>query len=101
MWMAWLGRRFPRRVSRRALRFPEDTSIGAVPLQSAKRSRLAKRETSPTQPVTVAAMTGPTPKISVVVVPDARTAVSSFFLVSRSWASRRRRSSRNMAASSW
>jgi hypothetical protein len=31
----------------------------------------------------VAAMTGPTPKISVTVVPDARTAAASLFLVSR------------------
>ena len=30
--MAWLMRRFPRRDSRQVLRFPEDTSIGAVPL---------------------------------------------------------------------
>ena len=45
-------------------------------------------------------MTGPTPKISVSVVPDARTAAVSLFLVSRIWASMRRRSSRNSAASS-
>ena len=50
--------------------------------------------------MTVAAMTGPTPKSSVRVVPDAWTAAASFFLVSRSWASMRRRSSRNSAASS-
>jgi len=48
----------------------------------------------------VAAMTGPTPKIWVVVVPEARTATVSRFLVSRIWASMRRRSSRNSAASS-
>ena len=41
-------------------------------------------------------MTGPTPKSSVRVVPDARTAAVSFFLVSRSWASRRRRSSEEL-----
>jgi len=32
MWMAWLRRRFPRLLSRQILRWPEDTSIGAVPL---------------------------------------------------------------------
>jgi hypothetical protein len=32
MWTAWLRRRFPRRDSRQVFRFPEDTSIGAVPL---------------------------------------------------------------------
>jgi hypothetical protein len=36
----------------------------------------------------VPAMTGPTPKTLVTVVPDAFTAAASFFLVSRSWASR-------------
>ena len=35
MWMAWFTRRFPRRDSRQAFRFPEATSIGAVPLQAA------------------------------------------------------------------
>ena len=45
-------------------------------------------------------MTGPTPKTSVRDVPEARTATASFFLVSRSWASMRRRSARNSAASS-
>jgi len=48
----------------------------------------------------VAAMTGPAPKISVTVVPDALTATASFFLVSRIWASMRRRSPGNAAASS-
>ena len=42
-------------------------------------------------------MTGPTPKISVRLVPEALTAAASFFLVSRSWASRRRMSARNSA----
>jgi hypothetical protein len=32
MWMAWLGRRLPRRDSRQVFRRPEETSIGAVPL---------------------------------------------------------------------
>ena len=54
--------------------------------------------TSRAQPITVAAMTGPVPKISVSAVPDARTAVASFFLVLRIWASMRRKSSRNSAA---
>ncbi len=47
-----------------------------------------------------AAMTGPTPNRPVRLVPEARTAVSSLFLVSRSWASMRRRSSMRAAASS-
>jgi hypothetical protein len=46
-----------------------------------------------------AAMTGPTPKMPVKVVPDACTAAASLFLVSRIWASRRRRPG-NSAASS-
>jgi hypothetical protein len=45
-------------------------------------------------------MTGPTPNRLVNVVPEARTAVVSFFLASLIWASMRRRSSRNSAASS-
>jgi hypothetical protein len=48
----------------------------------------------------VAAMTGPTPKTPVTVVPDAVTAAASLFLVSRIWASMRRRSPGNSAASS-
>src|SRR5271156_6666651 len=79
MWMAWLSRRFPRLLSRRAFRCPEETSIGAVPLQDAKWSRFLKRDTSRTSPMTAAAMTGPTPKSPVRLVPDARTAASSFF----------------------
>jgi hypothetical protein len=51
-------------------------------------------------PVPVPATTGPTPKIWVSVVPEARTATVSFFLASSSWASMRRRSSTNAAASS-
>ncbi len=74
--------------------------MGAVPLQVAKWSRLAKRDTSRTPPITLAATTGPTPKTSVRVVPDAATATVSFFLASRIWASMRRRSSTNVAASS-
>jgi hypothetical protein len=100
MWMAWLSRRLPRRESRQIFRRPEDTSIGVVPLQAAKWSRLAKRDTSRTSPVTVAATTGPTPKTSVRVVPEAATAVVSFFFASPIWASIRRRSARNSAASS-
>src|SRR6516162_10250963 len=50
--------------------------------------------------MTAAAMTGPTPNSPVRQVPAAWTAVASFFLVSRSWASMRRRSSRKAAASS-
>ena len=45
-------------------------------------------------------MTGPTPKISVRVVPDAWTAAVSLFLASRIWASMRRRSSRKPSARS-
>jgi hypothetical protein len=51
-------------------------------------------------PMTVPAITGPTPKTCVRVVPEALTAAASFFLVSRSWPSRRRRPARNSAASS-
>jgi hypothetical protein len=51
-------------------------------------------------PIMVPATTGPAPKIPVTVVPLALRATASFFLVSRSWASRRRRSLRNSAASS-
>ena len=43
--------------------------------------------------MTAAAMTGPTPKSPVRLVPEAGTATASFFLVSRSRASMRRRSS--------
>jgi hypothetical protein len=39
--------------------------MGAVPLKAPKRSRLAKRMTSPVMPTIVAATTGPTPKTSV------------------------------------
>ena len=45
-------------------------------------------------------MTGPTPKISVSVVPGARTVTASFFLVPSIWASMRRRSPWNSAAGS-
>ena len=41
---------------------PEATSIGAVPLQAAKRSRVLKRDTSRTSPMTVAAVTGADPE---------------------------------------
>ncbi len=51
-------------------------------------------------PMMVPAMTGPTPKTWVRVVPETLTAAASFLRVSRSWASRRRMSSRNSAASS-
>jgi len=49
--------------------------------------------------ITVAAMTGPAPKMPVRLVPDALTAMASFFLDSRIWASRRRMSSKSSAAS--
>ena len=58
------------------------------------------RATSPASPMMVPAMTGPTPKTSVRVVREALTATASFFLVSRSWASRWRKSARNSPASS-
>jgi hypothetical protein len=60
------------------LRGPEDTSIGAVPLQAAKWSRPGKRDTSRTSPMTAAAMTGPTPNSPVRLVPVAWTAAASF-----------------------
>ena len=46
MWIAWFNWRFPRRDNRCTMRPPEPTSIGAVPLYAANRSRLAKRRTS-------------------------------------------------------
>jgi hypothetical protein len=49
--------------------------------------------------ITVAAMTGPAPKMPVRLVPDALTAMASFVLDSRTWASRRRISSKSSAAS--
>src|ERR1019366_3930421 len=73
---------------------------GAVPLYAANWSRPGKRDTSATSPITVPAMTGPTPKISVRVVPLARPAVASFFFVPRIWVPGWRRSARNSAASS-
>jgi hypothetical protein len=48
----------------------------------------------------VPALTGPTPKTSVTLVPEALTSPASFLLVSRSRASRWRMSARNSAASS-
>ena len=51
-------------------------------------------------PMTVPAMTGPTPKTWVRVVPETLTAQASFLRVPRSWVSRWRMSSRNSAASS-
>jgi hypothetical protein len=36
MWTAWFICRLPRSDSRQATRPPEDTSVGAVPLQAAK-----------------------------------------------------------------
>jgi hypothetical protein len=55
---------------------------------------------SRTLPITVAATTGPTPKIWVTVVPEARTAAVNFLLVSRIWVPVRRRSPGNSAVSS-
>ena len=40
---------------------------------------MATRATPATSPITMAAITGPTPKISVTLVPDALTAMASFF----------------------
>src|SRR5205085_2047399 len=79
MWMAWLRVRLPRRESRQTLRPPEETSIGAVPLKAAKRSRVGNQAMSPVTPTTVAATTGPTPKMSMTVVPDAATTCWSRF----------------------
>jgi hypothetical protein len=59
-----------------------------------------ERATVTTSPMTVAAMTGPTPKTSVRLVPHALTAVASFFFTSRRWASRWRMSASSSAASS-
>ena len=46
--------------------------------------------------ITVAAMTGSAPKMPVRLVPGALTAMASFFLDSRIWASRRRMSSKEL-----
>ena len=55
-------------------------------MQAAKWSRLGNRATVMTSPMTVAAMTGPAPKTSVMLVPDALTAAASFtVLVTRIW----------------
>jgi hypothetical protein len=48
--------------------------------------------------ITVAAMTGPAPKMPVRLVPDALTAMASFFPDSRIWASKRRIASKSSAA---
>jgi hypothetical protein len=61
-------------------------------------SRSPNRDTPPVAPMMAAAMTGPTPKICVRVVPDAATAAASLVRVLRRWASRRRRSARKSAA---
>jgi hypothetical protein len=99
MWTAWFIRRFPRSDSRQTTRPPEDTSAGAVPLQAAKLSGPGKREMSPTSPGTAAATAGPAPKISVTVVPEARTAAAGFFWTSRRWIPVRRRPVGNCPAS--
>ena len=72
---AWFIVRFPRRDSRCVGRFgfPDDHSIGAVPLYAANLSSFAKRATSPVWPINVAATTSPIPNTSVRVVPDATT----------------------------
>ena len=56
-------------------------------------------EMSPASPITAAATAGPTPKISVTVVPEARTATTSLCWTSRRWISMRRRSVRYCSAS--
>jgi len=40
---------------------PEENSTGAVPLLAAYRSRFVKRAMLPVLPMSIAAMTGPTP----------------------------------------
>lgn len=68
--LAWPSARLAssrRRVKTASL--PEETSMGAAPLQAAKRPRFLNRETSRTSPMTVAAMTGPTPNNPVRLVP--------------------------------
>jgi hypothetical protein len=74
--------------------------MGAVPLQAANRSRLPKRDTWRTSPMTVAAMTGPAPNSPVRLVPAARTAAAAFLRVSRIRVPAPRRSSVSSAASS-
>jgi hypothetical protein len=65
MCRAWLMARFPRRDSRWMGRFGfhEDHSMGAVPLEAAKRSAVGNRSMSPVWPINVAATTSPTPKM--------------------------------------
>ncbi len=62
-----------RRDSRNTLCGRDDTSIGAVPAYAEKRSAVVNRVVSPVMATTVAAMTGPTPKVFVVDVPQAST----------------------------
>lgn len=66
MCRAWFMARFPRRDSRWVgrLGFPEDHSMGAVPLYAANRSAVGNRPMSPVWPIKVAATTSPTPKMS-------------------------------------
>jgi len=73
MCSAWLIRRFPARDSRWRTWSPEDTSIGAVPLQLANLSLVANRVMSPTSAKIRPAITGPMPNRLVSVVPDAVT----------------------------
>jgi hypothetical protein len=61
MCSAWLVRRFPARDSRWRTCSPEDTSIGAVPLQLANLSLVANRAMSPVSARIRPAVTAPTP----------------------------------------
>jgi hypothetical protein len=71
MGSAWLILRFPARDSRWRTCSPEDTSIGAVPLQPANLSLVANRAMSPVPARIRAAVTGPIPYRLVSVVPVA------------------------------
>jgi hypothetical protein len=73
MCSAWLILRFPARDSRWRTWSPEDTPVGAVPLQLANLSLAANRETSPASARIRPAITGPIPNRPVSVVPVAAT----------------------------
>ena len=61
MCSAWLVRRFPARDSRCRTCSPEDTPVGAVPLQPANLSLAGNRPTSPASAGIRPAVSGPIP----------------------------------------
>jgi hypothetical protein len=73
MCSAWLIRRFPARDNRWRTWSPEDTPVGAVPLQLANLSLVANRETSPVSARIRPAISAPTLNRLVSEVPVAAT----------------------------